>query len=319
MAVINFATSKQRLPGYIQPVQRAVDPASGARSYVVITSPVMNNAVFQSSTPPFTTPSQEQRARYASRISWAGMILPQVEREDLWNILVDPQASAAQSKVVPLPVYICPADTEVTSSPDNAALSYVANTGAWDWNQSGKYLTGAGQGDTADNGLFHNLTDGRVSTRLEIFDGAGTTLLLAENVHKNNQYNWLGITSSQLGEQHFGMVWVVNPQPDGTDANLDNQARFGYDAPQVLDSSAAESDMAPYYARPASSHPAGSFNVVFADGHLRSLSPNLDYLVYQQLMTPKGRKCVDPQNWDNSGAEMQAFWAAPPISESDLE
>src|SRR5690606_20599725 len=135
------------------------------------------------------------RMKSGSRISWAAMILPHIGEQSMWDILTDPNASQAQSQVVPIAVYICPTDNNILDSPDNAGLSYSANAGGWDWDQSKRFLALSNtQGDTVDNGLFMNLTDGRASAKSSnIRDSPSTTILLAENVQKNKLYNWVGV------------------------------------------------------------------------------------------------------------------------------
>jgi prepilin-type processing-associated H-X9-DG protein len=300
---------------------------------VVVTSALMGDGYFSSL--PFSQ-QNEQRVKSASRVSWAAMILPDIDNQSLWDIVVDPNASREQSNVQPIPIYICPDDGDLNASPDNAGLSYVANAGAWDWDQSGKFLNPAlnsvaGKGDTADNGLFHNLSLGKVTARASnVRDGASTTLLLAENIQNKAEnsngvlmYHWLGAQNDQMGERPFGMVWIVSDQPSGTDpASITDQVRFSYESPDPNASPIVPgSDTVPFYARPASSHPAGSFNVMFADGHGRAIAPEVDYVVYQQLMTPNGRKCVDPEDHTNNtrSAVMQVFVRSAPVSEKDLE
>ena len=46
-------------------------------------------------------------------------------------------------------------------------------------------------------------------------------------------------------------------------------------------------------ARPSSQHPTG-VNVAFADGHVNFMREDIDYYVYQQLMTPHGKKSDMP-------------------------
>ena len=41
-------------------------------------------------------------------------------------------------------------------------------------------------------------------------------------------------------------------------------------------------------------------NVTFCDGHGQFLRDDIDYTVYQQLMTTNGRKCVDPADHTNN-------------------
>jgi len=325
-AVINFSTNNAggRLPGYVQPVLRnvPVPPSSPPpKRYVEWFGNGLVKSTYGS------TPNNQAADLLRSRVSWAARILPQVERQDIWDRMTDGSLTppGIDNVVSPIELFICPADSDVISSPDNAALSYVVNTGAWDWDDMGNYL-----GDTTDNGLFHNLTLGRVNTRLSnLKDGAGTTLMLAENIHKGDTYSWFGVEFDQLGEQHFGMVWVapvdakvqydppngvyqVDPRPTSpTDFGIRVQEPIGQAS--IIDFR----ENAPRFARPASNHPTGRINVIFADSHGRSLDPAIDYVVYQQLMTPNGAKCVDPAN--PPGDAILLYQTAPPLSESDYQ
>lgn len=314
MAVMNFGSSKDRFPGYVEPVQQA------NRTFAQIQGNSMAQAGFASIAP------NDPDARLGSQISWAAHILPHIERQDLWDNLTTVDGNHPNDdprrKVVPLEVYLCPADNELVSLPDNAGLSYVANTGAWDRNRS-TFLTGAGRGDTIDNGLFHNRVRTNLTSRLgsNIRDGASMTLMLAENIHKNQQYCWMGVTRDQFGEQHFGMNWVVNDRPDGNSMNPNNQARMGVERPDILDPTSPASEEIPYYARPASNHPGGVINVIYADNHAGTLSPEIDYVVFQQIMTPNGRDCVNPVDWTAdtaNGEPIDVFRRSTPVSESDL-
>ena len=76
----------------------------------------------------------------------------------------------------------------------------------------------------------------------------------------------------------------------------------------------------PRFARPASNH-SGGVNVVFADGHTHFLRDDIDYLVYQRLLTTNGKKCVDPEMhepaWDMRALRFDTFRTAPVLSETD--
>jgi prepilin-type processing-associated H-X9-DG protein len=72
----------------------------------------------------------------------------------------------------------------------------------------------------------------------------------------------------------------------------------------------------PRYARPASAH-SGGMNVAFCDGHGDFLRDDIDYKVYQQLMTPWGRKCVDPASHTPVSATIKAFQNLAPLAEKD--
>ena len=337
MAIINFTTNNANgnLPGYIQPVQR------DDKTYVELKNGELAGDYFKSTT------GTDATAKLESRVSWAARILPQIERQDLWDRFVDatnymdnPTSQADIDKVTikPIEVFACPSDSDLLSITDNAGLTYVVNAGTWDYQQGsgpnsfagtgagttiGNFLTGTNKGPTKDNGLFMNLTQPNApAVRLSnIKDGAGTTLMLSENIHKNEHYNWFGVPEDQAGQQHFGMVWVVptngtTPTYSPGDTNVTDQERISKSDDQTYP------ENAPAYARPASNHPGGSVNVIFADGHGRAIEPSIDYLVYQQLMTPNGAKCVDPTDWTRGlskpNGTIYQFRSAAPIAEKDI-
>jgi prepilin-type N-terminal cleavage/methylation domain-containing protein/prepilin-type processing-associated H-X9-DG protein len=335
MAIINFTTNNAggTLPGYIQPVQR------DDKHYVVLNGGTLANDYFISSGTSATVNPSE---KLDSRVSWAARILPQLERQDLWDRFVDATnfpGDQTATAIKPIEVFTCPSDSDLISTPDNAGLTYVANAGTWDFTQGAgdtsftgngagtqinNFLVGTNMGPTKDNGLFMNLTEPNAPTvRLSnIKDGAGTTLMLSENIHKNVNYNWFGVARNQAGEQQFGMVWVVptnGTTPTYTptnDTNVTDQERIGKSDDQTY------MENAPGYCRPASNHPGGSVNVIFADGHGRAIEPSIDYLVYQQLMTPNGAKCVDPTDWTSGltkpNGTIYQFRSAAPIAEKDI-
>ena len=170
-----------------------------------------------------TTDADPAVAKLKSRISWAARILPQMERQDLWDRIVNGDRFSWRQEIRlssnrlkfsfarPTPTSLACRITQDsatlrTRAPGigNRALALLVST---------DFLAAPGNanmGDTKDNGLFMNLTLGTVNNRLSnIKDGAGTTLMLSENVNKNENYNWLGVSRNQAGEQQFGMVWVV--------------------------------------------------------------------------------------------------------------
>jgi prepilin-type N-terminal cleavage/methylation domain-containing protein len=235
LAIINYATRKGgTLPGYVQPIKRSDKKyveAQGIGSGLKAEQTILWGAKFVS-TPTVTN----------SRISWAVPILPYLERQDLWDRIVDginfPGDDEA-TRVRPIDVYICPDDSTLATAPDNAGITYIANTGAWDfrriqtfpfndWDDYFANLSTADKpkGDTRDNGLFQNLVYGKNGVRLDnIRDGASTTLMLSENTHKNYYYSWLGVSRGSTGEQPFGMIWVVALPPESGDEII-NQERF---------------------------------------------------------------------------------------------
>jgi hypothetical protein len=113
------------------------------------------------------------------------------------------------------------------------------------------------------------------------------------------------------------MVWVYSstaPLNPAMPENNPAQVRFNKEPTPAPDTYA---DFGPVFARPASAHPE-VFNVVFAGGNTRAINENIEYRVYQQLMTPNGAKCVWPS--DTSVTMPDAFYNADPkqqLSEAD--
>jgi prepilin-type N-terminal cleavage/methylation domain-containing protein/prepilin-type processing-associated H-X9-DG protein len=343
MALINYESSKQRLPGYAQLVKR------DNRNWV---SAIVNNGkIIVDNVEDTSTPIEPPAGAW--NISWAAMILPNLERQDIWDRLIDVNSNPADGgelAVAPVDVFVCPADTDATSNVELPALTYSANTGAWDLDNTGTSaaflfpVPPPNQGDTVDNGIFLNVAafernrmkapQMRMS---KIRDGASTTIMLSENINKEYEpvgagagafyFTWLGgegggasFNPTFATEQQLGFVWVVdeNPQPGG---GLDNQERIN------RDSATGATDWDPQrtnFARPASAH-SGGVNVVYADGHTGYVREDIDYTVYQRLLTTNSKKCVDPEDWSNGvdpvvpTSPIQVFRRAPVLTESDYQ
>lgn len=316
--MINYETTKGHFPGYVQPVKRSDG------SYLLIhTGGGIANSHFES------TQDTTQVDRSDSWVSWAGILTPQLERQDIYDSMVDGTVNPfgthddPRGAIRPIEILICPSDYDLQSSPDNAGLSYSVNTGCWDFsgttspNSYYNYSAppfNANVGDTKANGMFHNLTLGKLSSSLSgVRDGSSTTIMIAENVHKEIEsadYAWMGVEEDQFAEQQFGIVWVVNEQPIKGSGNTfqypfsndGNAGGFSFDSPE--------------FARPASAHAAGSFNTIFVDGHAQAIAADIDYTVYQRLMTPNGRECVDPEDHDDLTV-ISGFRNLAPLSERD--
>src|SRR4051794_6370465 len=191
LAAVHYDSSKGQLPGYSQFIKRSktdyanVSYDNSSRKFVVITTP--------------SSTSLNQIAGF----SWATMLLPQLERSDIFDQIVQPALatdgnpnSAIPTQIPPMNTFVCPSDQDVASQPDLAGITYIGNTGAWDRDGVGagsKFLVPP-YGDTADNGIFFSVADyeripnaGKApKTRISnIKDGAGTTLMFSENIHKS--------------------------------------------------------------------------------------------------------------------------------------
>jgi prepilin-type processing-associated H-X9-DG protein len=321
-AMLAYETAKGQFPGYSQLVKRSQSQAVGVRHSSTGTHWEVINVDPKKALP----------------VSWAAMLLPHIDRHDLWDLLrnvkADPGLAADEREGVleirSLEVFVCPDDSEATATSGIPALSYCVNAGAPDWIDN-TFLAGAGKGDTTANGLFFNRYEmawrgikAPVVRLASAKDGSGTTILFAENCHKSYEpvsaggparFTWLFGT-----EQHLGIVWVVNNSPQLGNSFVDQEAinRVGDDAyiqDPVFDPNS------PRFARPASNHGSG-VNIVFCDGHTQFLADSIDYIVYQQLLTANGRKCVDPRDNManlNAGEPIHTFRNAPPLSADDYQ
>ncbi len=313
LATIVYDTSKSKLPGYSQRLPRSKTQAVGLTRTI---------------DPPRWTLVSVDTDKGAP-ISWATILLPHLERQDIWDQVVDPNL---EPEIRPIELFVCPSDTDAFATADTPALSYSVNAGAPDWD--GRFLIGPKAGDTTANGLFLNLFEFAwngvkppISRLGAVRDGGATTIMLTENVHKSYvpasagfpaRFSWAFGT-----EQHLGVVWVVNDNPQPGDTYID-QERINRASEEVYSKDPTFDPNLPRFARPASYHPGG-VNVAFCDGHIEFLRDDIDYTVYQQLLTANGRKCVDPRDHDagvkppDASHPIQKFRTAPPLAADDYQ
>jgi prepilin-type processing-associated H-X9-DG protein len=216
------------------------------------------------------------------------------------------------------------------------ALTYCANAGAPDFDGSRPLLdkNDANIGDTPDNGMFLNLYSYAAqqmnppTIRLgKINDGAATTIMLTENVHKSYEPAAAGFPSRFSwafgAEQQLGIVWVVSYPPQPGDTIVDQEPINRVDD-KVYGNNPTFDPNIPRFARPASNH-SGGVNIAFCDTHTEFVREDIDYVVYQQLLTVNGKKCVDPRD-HNAGVKpplpshpIYKFRNAPPLSEQSYQ
>lgn len=338
LAVVSYDSSRGQPPALSQYVKQQ-STVSGSTAYAdVIFDTTLNPSRFAIK----TTQLASTAVPTGAGLSWAAMLLPKLERNDLWDSIVSPPTGVASTPIPQLSVLICPSDVDVLSQVNLPGLSYSVNSGGWDRKSTGDFLYKANQGDTSDNGVFFDYAAydrqvpaipvaSRPLTRISnIKDGAGTTIMLGENIHKsyfdsNNKaiFSWvagsegLSAFGSYPSEQQLGFVWVVPssgtaPVPADADPTKGQERISGN-----VDKTGDFPPNSPRFAHLASSHGSGA-NVAFCDGHTSYLRDDIDYIVYVQLMTPNGRKCVDPASHSPASTAIQAFQNAAPLSEKDI-
>jgi prepilin-type N-terminal cleavage/methylation domain-containing protein len=224
-------------------------------------------------------------------LAWPALILPALDQQALYDQVL---SGGVDRKSPPrIDVFSCPSDPAV--DPVAAVLGYVVNTGVPDASP----LPATGASDAKANGICHNLLPGAGGPLVgpaDIRDGADRTILFSENMHRDQPTHgslgntWLApAPGTHNVEQAYGMVWVVDARdPMNPPAAL--QERPNRDTRSGAQASKPYGSFDARFARPASNH-ADVFIVAFCGGNTRIVSQEIDYRVYQQLMTPNGAKC----------------------------
>jgi prepilin-type N-terminal cleavage/methylation domain-containing protein len=267
-------------------------------------------------------------------ITWAAKLLPLLDEQTLSEQMKSGNLSIFDYSQPPrLDIFICPSDAGTNES--LGRLTYVVNSGMPD-PMVHPLPSAYAASDLKANGVCHDQRRGRkgpvVRMGRDINDGANSTLLISENVHKEDDTTWLGpLQTNPIAqpnnyvpdmapeinpEQRFGMIWVIGDNPPGLpnqtdfqpinrDTRLPGQAGSDYSSPDGL---------APHaFAHPASEHPE-VFMAAFCEGNTREISENIDYRVYQQLMTPNGLKAAPA---DAPNITTAQIFMSPPLGDSD--
>jgi prepilin-type N-terminal cleavage/methylation domain-containing protein/prepilin-type processing-associated H-X9-DG protein len=204
--------------------------------------------------------------------TWCIAILDDVDQGNLYDQNANWDGVTAPGPVTPfLSVYYCAADAvKIDEGPAN---SYVINAGMY-FGVSPAGVNGA-ENESPANGIAHDAFNSvpRIRTVPSDFvDGQSHTLLVSENAQAT-QWN-------VLGKEATVFVWHPTVTP-----NADQVINGNFDLPGTV--------LTADTARPSSYH-FGGVNVAFADGSVRFMRDNIEYFVYQQLMTPNGAKSAMP-------------------------
>jgi len=200
-------------------------------------------------------------------VTWNVAILKDLDQSNLYDSWRDGAPTTPF-----LQVYYCPADAvKIDEGPAN---SYVINAGRY-FGVSPAGVNGA-ENEKPANGIAHDFFNPpKIRTvQADFKDGRSNTLLVSENAQATQ---W-----TVLGKEATVFVWHPTVTP-----NADQVINGNYDVPGI--------GLTPDTARPSSYH-FGGVNVAFADGSVKFIRENIDYFVYQQLMTPNGAESDMPAN-----------------------
>jgi prepilin-type N-terminal cleavage/methylation domain-containing protein/prepilin-type processing-associated H-X9-DG protein len=295
---LNYETSKQRFPGF-----KNLRPG-----FPKTTAPVDNNYYI---------------------VGWVPPMLTYLGRNDLYNIYsdttqvwppLDLTLPSKPTKHFRIAVLTCPADTENTLE---AEVQFVPNGGMKD-NYSNISPSSTFPPDYLENGIsFDQTVPNPIRSSVSYVsskDGVAMTLMFTENedADRENGLNatigWDGgVANSDLAKAHEdwakkgyeflnSVIWLGPSDPRSPEVQINKEVEntSGIGAEQ--------------FARPFSAH-SGGFNVVFCDGHAKFMSDEIDYTVYQALLSADGPNARDTTVNGIKGSAK----TIDPLSESQLD
>jgi prepilin-type processing-associated H-X9-DG protein len=187
---------------------------------------------------------------------WVFPILPYLDRSDIFNHYGSSGKEAGEQPKEHLKILVCPNDSDIIGKGTN--MSYVVNTGFLDDESPEKIAAGVftRQYRTAVDQKLAIMNTGA------IIDGVAMTLMVGENLDAG--------TWNSAKEGCVGFTWQEGTPEKG--ARINELAGTGECK----------------FARPSSKHSGGAV-FTFCDGHTQFISEDIDYTVYQRLMTSRGK------------------------------
>ncbi|MFN3189063.1 MAG: DUF1559 domain-containing protein [Aureliella sp.] len=287
MGVVNFETSKKRYPGYQE--------MFGTFTHDGTFGPA--------------------GARGAKIGSWVVAILPEIGNQPLRDAWDDAstyglwqQGPANDQTIFPqIPTMICPSDNQNENSGEvRPYSSYACNAGYLELGFGGimrnlnsqryentVFINRVAANINGISGVYAPNEKGRV-TGDRIKDGYSSTICVTENLQADSwAYPNNNVLTQAEPRFHVGVVWLNREVPgtlgpatsvaDCVPMNLPNGERL---TANIRNDSFD-------CARPSSQH-TGIINTAMLDGAVIAMSENVDYHVYQALMTPVTKKSDVP-------------------------
>ena len=225
------------------------------------------------------------------RVSWPTVILPNLERADVFNDWNPLTALPSDQTLYPsISAFMCPSSPPDTNT--TGTLCYAANAG------SGlERLTSTNTQAKGDGVFVSRVTIGSVAAsssnldQISAGDGTANTLMMTEKCGTavSPQMPLFGVVNTG---SYSNTHWVMNQ-------NAPKVVMPPWMMPVTVVNLAADanpnpiSNNYPAYRFPSSAHPGGA-NVVFADGHTYFLQESVQPNVYCQLITSNSKAKSSP-------------------------
>ena len=196
--------------------------------------------------------------------SWPVMILPLMERKDIYTTWVSQATASPSFPTAALNFYSCPSSPPDSSS--DSILAYAGNCGTGGSNKNdGVMVDVPSTSPTSSRITMDDVSSG---------DGTGSTVLFSEKCGPSITQGWWDARPSTFafanGISAYGQNWVPGFGISGTPPS------------KIINNTTAA--LPGYYSQPSSNHPGGVV-VTFCDGHTMFLKDALPYYVYAQLLT----------------------------------
>ena len=235
-------------------------------------------------------PGWRNRLTNGLDVSWPTVILPNIERKDIFNTWDGSSAVPATDFHPTISTFLCP-----TSPPDNdetGSLHYAGNAGSGLERLTGGTTPGQAKGD----GVFLDTVGSTTSTPLT-YSGARNNLDVITAGDGTSNTMMVLEKCGQSVQPQMRLFGVQTGYTTGVAMDLTKQEETTYaDSPKVVllpfpvmpltgvVNPPNASTTAEHYRYPSSGHPGGA-NVVFADGHTHFLQDAVAPNVFCQLMT----------------------------------
>ena len=200
--------------------------------------------------------------------SWPVMILPLMERKDIYTAWVSQATATPSFPTAALNFYSCPSSPPDSSS--DSILAYAGNCGTGGSNKNDGVMLDAYFALEIPPQPNSRITMDDVSSG----DGTVSTVLLSEKCGASITQGWWDARPSTFafanGISATGQNWVPGLGISGTPPS------------KIINNVTAA--LPGYYSQPSSNHPGGVV-VTFCDGHTMFLKDALRFDVYAQLLT----------------------------------